>query len=266
MSKKTLSKKKFDAKVETVRISKFIKENVAKAGAKGLVIGISGGVDSAVSAALGVKAMGRQKVLGLLLFENDSIASRDYDDAKTLISELGIKSKQVSISPIIDAFKNSLSIAGLSTSKITLGNIKARCRMVVLYAFANQNNLLVLGTGDRSEEEIGYFTKYGDGGVDFHPLAHLYKSEVKLLGRYLGVPSEITTKPSSPHLWKGHQATDEIPVDYPSLDKILTLLYDSGMKAQDVAKELGVSRKLVSDIMLLHENSNHKREAPPQLH
>jgi NAD+ synthase len=252
----------FDARREVARISNFIKDRVSKSRASGVVVGISGGVDSAVSAFLGTRALGKDRVLGLLLFEQDSKSSNDYLDAKTIISKLQIRSKDLTISPAVAEFKSSIRKAGLKPSKFTLGNIKARCRMVLLYSFANQNNLLVLGTGDRSEEEIGYFTKFGDGGVDLQPIAHLFKSQVKQLAKELGVPSQVIAKPSSPHLWKGHQATDEIPIDYPSLDKIISLLYDRQMKPTEVARKLGVPNNLVSNVVRLHEKSVHKREVP----
>src|SRR2546430_10797352 len=101
--------------------------------------------------------------------------------------------------------------------------------MVSLYYLANAKNLLVAGTGDKSEDLIGYFTKYGDGGVDFLPIAHLYKSQVRQLGSFLNVPREIVEKPSSPNLWEGHKATDEIPLDYNVLDEVLVCLFDLKM-------------------------------------
>lgn len=265
MSKLTTSELEFDPSFEARRISKFIKDYVSKSGTAGVVIGISGGIDSAVSAFLAVKALGRTKVQGLLLFEDSSRDSPDFSDARTIIAKLRIKSADVSISPAFNAFKKSLQRVGFRASKVTLGNIKARCRMVILYSFANQNNLLVLGTGDRSEEEIGYFTKYGDGGVDLQPIAHLYKTQVRILGKELGVPREVIDKPSSPHLWGGHQATDEIPVDYPTLDRILTLLYDKSANPKMVARKLGLRTSVVNDVIFLHDKSGHKRNPPPSL-
>lgn len=253
---------RLDAQHEISRISNFIRECVSESRASGVVVGMSGGIDSATSASLATEAIGKNKVLALLLFEDNSRDSSDYRDAKTMISKLQLKSREVSISPLVARFKNSLQKAGLRPSVLTLGNIKARCRMVLLYSFANQNNLLVLGTGDRSEEEIGYFTKFGDGAVDLQPIAHLYKSQVKQLAQKLGVPSYIIDKPSSPHLWKGQKATDEIPIDYPSLDKIISFLYDKSMKRSDVATKLGVPRSVVNNVVQLHEKSVHKREPP----
>jgi NAD+ synthase len=255
-----------DAKLEIRRVSEFIKGQVFKARASGVVVAISGGIDSTVSSYLAVRALGRKKVLGLLLFEEDSKDSLDYKDAKEIISILKIRSTDLSVSPVVKAFKESLDHAGFHAARFVMGNVKARCRMIFLYAFANENNLLVLGTGDRSEEEIGYFTKYGDGGVDLQPIAHLYKTQVRILARELGVPQRIIAKPSSPRLWKGHEAADELPVDYPSLDKILAMLFDKPKTYPDViARKLGISTRIVRDVLMLHERNAHKRKLPPSL-
>ena len=255
----------FNPDIEVSHILRFIRNYVSNSGTSGVAVAISGGIDSAVASLLAVKALGKDKVLGLLLFEDGPDNLSDYEDAKLLISRLKINSKEISISPLFYPFKTAIKRAGIKASKYTLGNIKARCRMILLYAFANQNNLLVLGTGDRSEEEIGYFTKWGDGGVDLQPIAHLYKTQVRLLGEKLGVPDRVVNKPSSPHLWEGHEAIDEIPADYPVLDRILNLLYDESMRPGQVAKRLRVSRKLVNDIISLHDRNYHKRIPPPSL-
>jgi NAD+ synthase len=265
LSKKNGPYLEFDPKTEAARISKFIKEYVTKASASGVVVGISGGIDSAVAAFLAVKAIGRSKVHGLLLFEDGSKNSTDFNDAKALISKLRIGSAELSISPPLNGFKNSLRAAGVRISKITLGNMSARCRMIFLYSFANEKNLLVLGTGDRSEEEIGYFTKFGDGGVDLQPIAHLYKTQVKILAKELGVLRQVIDKPSTPNLWQGHKATDEIPTDYPTLDKILNMLFDQRAKPDIVAQKLGVPPKIVKDVISLHEKNRHKSYPPPSL-
>jgi NAD+ synthase len=265
MTKREASSPEFDPKQEILQISKFIKDYVRAAKVSGIVVAISGGIDSAVSSFLAVKALGRSRVRGLLLFEDDSRNSIDYKDAKEIISKLRIKWSDISITPAFSAFRYSLRRQGFRASKYTLGNIKARCRMIFLYAFANEHNLIVLGTGDKSEESLGYFTKYGDGGVDLQPIAHLYKTQVRILAKKLGVPQQIIEKPSSPHLWKGHEATDEIPADYPTLDKILPLLYDTPTNPEMVARKLGISIKVLNDVSFLHEKSEHKRKIPPSL-
>lgn len=240
----------------------FIRSYVNAAEANGVVLGISGGIDSAVVAILAIKALGAKRVTGLLLFEDEFKKGNDYEDAINLISKIKIRSLDFRITPVIDAFRDVLSRSDFEVSQIALANIKARARMVLLYAVANQKNLLVIGTGDKSEEQMGYFTKYGDGGVDFMPIAHLYKTEVKALGRNLGVPQRIIEKPSSPSLWKGHKAADELPVDYPILDKILEMLLENEAKA---SKWRGSSQKTLREVMRRYKLSKHKREYPPMI-
>jgi len=252
-----------DAEAQMIKICEFMRQCVQNAHAKGVVIAISGGIDSAVVATLAVKALGRKRVTGLLMFENEDRNSVDFTDARELISQLGIVSYDISFSDIFRAFKTTLR--NYKLSKTSLGNIKARVRMTVNYAFANSRNLLVAGTGDKSEESIGYFTKYGDGGVDFQPIAHLYKTEVRSLALHLGIPNRIVSKPSSPHLWKGHLATDEIPLDYPILDEVLRLLYDQGQEANEVSKTLKIPLRVVDRVTKMHETSDHKRKVPPIL-
>ncbi|MHB1909480.1 MAG: NAD+ synthase [Nitrososphaerales archaeon] len=264
MTGKRNSLNRFRARQESKRISRFIKDYLKKSKDRGVVLGISGGIDSAVVACLSKKALGN-KVHGLLLFEEDAKRSVDYKHAKQIISLFKLKTKDIPITKIVDSFVSSLEQSNVKPSRITLANIKARTRMILLYAYANQNNLLVIGTGDKSEEEIGYFTKYGDGGVDIQPIAHLYKTEVRALARVLSIPSSIISKPSSPNLWKNHKATDEIPADYPTLDLILSELYDRSRSPREVAKNFHLSTKLVNEIVLRHNLSAHKRKYPPSI-
>ena len=124
---------------------------------------------------------------------------------------------------------------------------------------------MVTGTSNRSEIMIGYFTKYGDGGVDFLPIVHLYKTQVRRLAKYLGVPQHVAYKPSSPQLYPGHKATDEIPVDYDRLDQILVGLFDRKLPAEEVSRLTGVSLGLVDETLRRLNASRHKRTSPPGL-
>ena len=256
---------KYSSKREMARVERFIRNYVKDAEAKGVVLGISGGIDSAVVAFLAVKSLGAKRVTGLLLFEDEFKNGIDYEDAKEVISKLHIRSVEFRITGIIKAFKTVLRASKFTASKLTLANLKARARMTLLYAVANEMNLLVIGTGDKSEETLGYFTKYGDGGVDFMPIAHLYKTQVKALGRRLGVPARIVEKPSSPNLWKGHKAADELPVDYPVLDRIFEMLFERNKDEANASELVGVSQKIVREIMRRHSSSKHKREYPPMI-
>src|SRR5256712_11064707 len=239
---RNVSLSEFDLDWEAVKneIVVFIQRTVRAAGAEGTVVGLSGGVDSSLVVKLLVLALGKEHVMGVLL-PTAFTPKEDIDDAKSLAAELRIKSELVNIQPIVNGFFESLGIGEeLEKPKIPLANIRSRTRMIILYYFANLNNYLVAGTGDRSEDLIGYFTKYGDGGVDFLPISHLYKTQVRGLAAHLGIPSRISMKPSSPQLYPGHKATDEIPLDYDKLDPILRMLFDYRTDAQDVAKHAGI--------------------------
>ena len=255
----------FNAQKEITRISSFIKSQIDDSHAKGVVVGISGGIDSAVIAALCRKALGSSKVLGVFLFEERSHKSQDFSDARLLAKNLRIKSLDLCITPMVDSFLKLLKSKDCMVSRLTLANIKARTRMVLLYAIANQQNLLVAGTGDRSENLLGYFTKYGDGGVDFLPIGHLYKTEVRALGTSLRIPYNIVTKPSSPNLWPGHKATHELPADYDLLDRILTLIFDSNEGPKEIREKIGAPEDLVRRVIKLNTDSKHKRQTPASI-
>jgi NAD+ synthase len=239
-------------------ITEFIRKIVRESKANGVVVGLSGGIDSSVVATLCVKALGNDRVLGILMPASHT-PKADVDDARQLATSLGIKTYEVSIDNVFKSFIESMPIPG---SKIAEANVKARARMMICYFFANSFNMLVAGTGDRSEDLIGYFTKYGDGGVDFLPIAHLYKTQVRALGAHLGLPERIVTKPSSPQLWPGHLATDEIPVGYEKLDLVLHLLFDLNAPVDVITKEAGVDPSVVRKVLDMYEGSKHKRSYP----
>jgi NAD+ synthase len=241
-------------------ITLFVRNIFENSGAKGIVVGLSGGIDSAVTASVCVKAVGSDRVTGLLLFEKRAMGGADSRDAHDLAKMLKIETLEFPIDELFDSF---LQIFPVKTKdRVTLGNLKARLRMASLYFLANSGNLLVAGTGDKSEDLIGYFTKYGDGGVDFLPIAHLYKTQVKNLGSHLGIPSQILNKPSSPNLWEGHKATDEIPLDYNALDLVLVSLFDLTMDPKEASKVLRIDVDKLDEILRLHKSSAHKRVYP----
>ncbi len=147
--------------------------------------------------------------------------------------------------------------------RVVEGNIRARIRMTILYAYANQYNLLVAGTGDRSEILIGYFTKYGDGGADFFPIGCLYKTQVRRFAVFLGIPEKIAYKPSSPRLWKDHLAEKELGLKYEVIDAVLYSLFDKKLSPQQTAEKLGISLEVVERILSRYYSTSHKRETPP---
>lgn len=243
-------------------ILRFIRKVVSDSGRDGAVIGLSGGIDSAVVGALLVRALGKDKVIGILMPASHT-PKEDTEDARSLAKGWGIKTYEMGIDPIFSAFEKTLPREG--ETKIAYANVKARIRMIINYYFANTKGMLVAGTGDKSEDEIGFFSKFGDGGVDFLPIAHLYKTQVRRLGAYLGLPERVVQKPSSPQLWPGHRAVDEIPLDYDRLDPVLICLFDEKLPPPEVSKKTGVDLKIIEEVVRRHRSSAHKRVYPPMI-
>ncbi|MEM2961121.1 MAG: NAD+ synthase [Candidatus Bathyarchaeia archaeon] len=247
------------------KILNFIRNEVERSGASGVVLGLSGGVDSSLTATLCVHALGKEKVLGVIM-PTGFTPKEDLEDAFDLANRLGIKTRVINIDDICGAFIKALKINPENPEvKIPLANIRARIRMVILYFYANLYNYLVCGTSDRSEYLIGYFTKYGDGAADFFPIRHLLKTQVRQLASYLGIPERIVTKPSSPQLYPGHKLTDEVPLDYSVLDQVLVKLFYENLSAEEVSEKMGVPIDIVKGVLHRHLATEHKRCASPSL-
>jgi NAD+ synthase len=133
------------------------------------------------------------------------------------------------------------------------------------HLFTVQDGIVTHNTGDRSEELLGYYTKYGDGGVDFLPISHLYKTQVRALGAHLGFPKRLVRKPASPQLWPGHKASDEIPADYDRLDIALHFLFDLKTAPLEAAVKAGLPPGAIDKVLEMHRKSEHKRKMPPSL-
>ena len=252
---------RIDSPKETKRITAFVRKIVADSTAGGVVVGLSGGVDSSVVGALCVRALGKDRVLAGLM-PSDFTPKRDIEDAKALAKSWQIKSSTVQISSLLSSLGASVGIEG---TKVARANAAARIRMAILYYYANSLGYLVAGTGDRSENLLGYFTKWGDGGSDFMPIVHLFKTQVRELGAYLGLPMGVVEKPASPQLWAGHKATDEIPADYDKLDVVLHSLFDKEATRAEAAKAGGVPLHVVDEVLEMHNRSAHKRVLAPSL-
>jgi len=251
----------FQGKKETERITGFITRTVDEAHAGGAVVALSGGIDSAVVGALCVRALGKGRVT-VMLMPTDHTPDQDTQDARDLAGSWGVTRYEVPISKTVSEIIGSSRVEG---TRIANGNVEARVRMILNYYHANSLGYLVAGTGDRSEALLGYFTKFGDGGADLFPIAHLYKTQVRLLGAYLELPKEIVEKPASPQLWPGHRASDEIPADYDKLDIALHCLYDLKMKPREASREAGVTASVIARVLSMHRLSEHKRRMPPSL-
>ncbi len=242
-------------------IAEFIRRYVEAAGADGVVVGVSGGIDSSVALALAVKALGKEHVTALILPDRRTTPNQDVNDALTLVKLFDVRYHLIYIDDIVDAFSKIPFFD--PDNNIATGNLRARVRMNILYYFANRFNNLVLGTGDRSEILIGYFTKYGDGAVDLLPLACLYKTQVRHIAQWLGVPERIIKKPSSPRLWPGHLAEKELGMKYEDIDLILYGLFDLGLTEEQLSELAGIRLELIDRVITLHRRSRHKRGFPP---
>jgi NAD+ synthase len=245
--------------VET-RVKRFIRDYVQKCGANGVVLGVSGGVDSSTTAAIASLALGGHSVLSIAMPEEETYNATDVQHAKLLAKKFGFDLAIVDISPILKAFFNSLPVYDVA-DKLSRGNLKARTRMACLYYYANRLNKLVCGSSDKSEVMMGYFTKWGDAAADISPLMDLYKTQVRQLALHIGVPEELATKPSTPALWPGHLAEEELGIKYETLDLVLFGL-EHFMTTEDIAKQLNLPVKLVNNLKKRWLATEHKRRLP----
>lgn len=235
-------------------ITAFIARHVEAAGAKGVVVGASGGLDSALVAALCAKALGKSKVLCVLM---PAPTSNPKDEAHARLSckSLGLKAILRPIGPIAQGLATTL---GGKPDLAILGNAKARARMMVLYAEAQKRGFLVCGTGNKSELLTGYFTKHGDGGVDLQPIGDLYKTQVRALARHLKVPKPILDKPPSAGLRPGQTDEGDMGLTYGQLDAILR-----GMELNHplpvIVRKTGLSAALVRKVDRMVRSTEHKR-------
>lgn len=243
------------------QIENFIKETVKKSNTNGLIIGLSGGIDSTLVAFLAQRAIGSENILGITL-PTKTTSKTDIEDAQKVANMLGIEYEVINIDDIINSF---LKICPHETSKLVEGNLKARTRMLILYKHANSMNRLVIGTSNLSELLVGYFTKYGDGASDLIPIGDLYKTQVWELARELNIPQEIITKDPSAGLQKNQTDEKELGIDYISLDKILYGLYDLNLDEKTLNQKLNIELSEIQRIKDIVQKSEHKRNIAPIL-
>jgi NAD+ synthase len=192
--------------------------------------------------------------------DTDITPPSETDDAMKMISLTGIEYKLIDIKPILREY--SMYIEPNSKAK---GNLRARIRTNILYYYANIRNYLVLGSSDKSEFNIGYFTKFGDGASDLTPIISLYKLQVREASKILGVPQNVIEKKSSPHLWKDHEAEKELEMSYEEIDSVLYCLIEKKMSVDEIQKTTEIETEKINKILDLHKKSQHKRSYPLRL-
>ena len=242
------------------RITWFIKEYVENAGAKGVVLGLSGGIDSCTIAALSANALGGDRVLGLILPERETYNIQDIEDAKYVAEKFQLRTQVCDITPALEGFFNTIPIFE-TEDRICKGNIKARTRMIYLYYYSNKLNHIVCGSSDKSETMMGYFTKWGDAASDIAPILDLYKTQVRKLAEYMGLPSELTQKASTPALWPGQTAEEELGIKYQTLDIILFGL-ERFLTVEEIAKKMKIEEDIVIKVKKRWQSVEHKRRMP----
>jgi NAD+ synthase len=237
-------------------ISRFIADTVEQSGAKGVVLGLSGGLDSAVVAALAVRAIGAKGVLAIHM--PGVVANRDeLADARAVAKWLRVELRVVSVGDGSRSLGKGLGKVG----KAELGNIMARSRMIALYHIAKSENRLVLGTGNKSELLTGYFTKWGDGGNDLQPIGDLYKTQVRGLARELGVPAKLIKKVPTAGLWAGQTDEGDLGIRYELLDQILFGI-ELGLADAAIARKAKAPLAEVARIRGIVRKTIHKRRMP----
>jgi len=243
---------------EAVTIIKdFITTYVSNSGCNNVVIGLSGGIDSAVTAILCRDVLGKQQTKCVFL-PDESTPAMDIKHYNLLVKKYDLLCETKNITSIVHQITEQCLV---KPDKMALANIKARARMILLFEYANKTNSLVCGTSNKSELLIGYFTKYGDGGVDIRPLGDLYKTQVLELAKYLNIPEKIIEKPPTAGLWKGQTDEQELHLSYHDLDRILAGL-EQKMDVKDIATGVGVNVSDVTRIKTMRISSQHKRRSP----
>ena len=237
----------------TQSFEKFLSDQLEKNHAKGIILGLSGGIDSAVLAYL-CKRQLKEKTVALIMPDTSITPKAETDDALKMISLTGIEYKLIDIKPIVNQYSMYLE-----PNDFARGNLRARIRANILYYYANSKNYLVLGSSDKSEYLLGYFTKYGDGASDISPIISLYKLQVREIAKYLKVPENVISKKSSPHLWKEHEAEEELGASYEEIDSILYCLFEKKLSIEEIIKLTQIDKSVVKKIYQQNINSEHKR-------
>jgi len=244
----------------TPKIHQFILETVENTGLNGVVVNISGGIDSAVTVHLAVQALGPERVTAITIPERDVTPRSDITDVMLHCKQLNLTCNTVDITPILHVMRDIMPGYDV-TDRITCGNIRSRLRMIIAYHHANMEGKLVMGTSNKTELLTGFFTKHGDGGVDFMPLGDLWKYNIKQLAKYLEIPENIIKKAPSPGFFEGHTDEDELGMSYDNIDLIL-YSYEQGLTIKEISDDLSIDAPEVSRILNRVKANQHKRANP----
>lgn len=237
-------------------LAAFIRDFCKKAGFKKVVLGLSGGLDSAVVAHLACRALGNRNVIGFLLPYKSSNPEA-LKDARMIARKLEIKTRLIDITPMVDAYYRQCP----DNNRLRKGNKLARERMSILYDFSAREKALVIGTGNKTEILLGYFTLHGDGACAFNPIGNLYKSQVRLLAKELGVPQKIIDKTPSADLWAGQTDEKELGISYKEVDRLLYYMIDRKYSHAKLRK-LGFETAFIKKIKNIIRNTDFKRTSP----
>lgn len=247
-----------DLNVAMVRelLVQFLRDESKNAGFHRGVIGVSGGVDSAVSTFLTAESLGKENTVGVIMPYRTS-SPKSVEDAETTINRLGIRSEVVDISPMVDGYCDTWNV----TEKVRRGNIMARMRMIVLYDISAREHALVIGTSNKTEIMLGYGTLFGDTASAINPIGDLYKTQVWQLARSLGVPQQIIEKIPTADLWEGQSDEEELGSTYARLDALLYHLVDERRNDEELQK-LGFEAGFVDRVKTLIQKNQFKRRPP----
>ena len=226
-------------------------------GRRNAVIGMSGGIDSALTCALLAQAIGPKHVFALFLPVTEM--GKDEVDVREYCKELGVTWKKIDLKPVMESFTTALA----ASDRLALGNIASRSRMIVLYNFAREKDALVVGTGNRTELLLGYFTKHGDGGVDLLPIGTLYKTQVRALAKEIKVHSRILKKVPTAGLWPGQSDEGEIGATYEQIDLVLCSYIDLRAPLNQIEKSVG--KEKADKLIAMARRNSHKGALPPIL-
>lgn len=238
-------------------IQEFLADKLTQTGLTGYVIGLSGGIDSAVAATLAAASVGPAKLYGIMMpFRTSSESSRS--DAIALAKQLGIDFQVIDISPMIDAYYDQID----DDMRLRAGNKMARERMSILFDIAHKMNRLVLGTGNRTEICLGYTTWYGDSACSVNPIGQLYKTDVRKLAKLLDVPDAIISKSPSADLWQGQTDEDEIGITYEKIDLILRKIIDKSERSLLALESNGLDPSHIQQVVAHLNRNSFKRSLP----